>query len=60
MLFYQISASTTNGKLQKSHIKKIKSKISVPTWNTKFELSDESYSVPEIQDYFEYIIKKQG
>ena len=26
--------------------------------NEKFELTDGSYSVPDIQDYFEYIIKK--
>ena len=30
--------------------------MSAPTWNDKFELSDDSYSVPHIQDYFEYII----
>ena len=29
-----------------------------PTWNEKFELPDASYSVSDIQDYFEYIIKK--
>ena len=33
-------------------------KISVPTWNDKFKLPNESYSVSDIQDYFEYIIKK--
>ena len=33
-------------------------KISVPTWNEKFELPDGSYSVSDIQDCFEYIIKK--
>ena len=26
-------------------------------WNDKFELSDGSYSVPDIQGYFEHIIK---
>ena len=35
-------------------------KISAPTWNGKFELPDGSYSVPDIQDYFEYILKKHG
>ena len=30
-----------------------------PTWNEKLELPDGSYSVSDIQDYFEYIIKKQ-
>ena len=37
-----------------------KFKISTPTWNDKFELPDGSYSVSDIQDYFEYILKKQG
>ena len=34
-----------------------KYKISAPTWNDKFELPDGSYSVSDIQDYFEYILK---
>ena len=37
-----------------------KFKISALTWNDKFELPDGSYSVPDIQDYFEYILKKHG
>ena len=41
---------------KKSH-KNNKFKISEPTWNEKFGLCDESYSVTDIQDYFEYIIK---
>ena len=32
-------------------------KISTPTRNNKFELLDGSYSVSDIQDYFDYIIK---
>ena len=28
------------------------------TWNDKFNLPDRSYSVSDIKDYFEYIIKK--
>ena len=35
-----------------------KFKISAPTWNDKFELPDGSYSISDIQDYFEFIIKK--
>ena len=35
-----------------------KFKISAPTWNDKFELLDGSYSVLNIQDYFEWILKK--
>ena len=34
-----------------------KFKISAPTWNDKFELLDGSYSVSDIQDYFEYILE---
>ena len=32
--------------------------VSAPTWNDEFNLPDGSYSVSDIQDYFEYIIKK--
>ena len=35
-----------------------KLKISAPTWNDDFSLPDGSYSVSDVQDYFEYIIKK--
>ena len=35
-----------------------KYKTSAPTWNEKFKLPDGSYSVSDIQDYFEYIMKK--
>ena len=35
-------------------------KISAPTWNDKFELLNGLYSVSDIQDYFEYILKKLG
>ena len=35
-----------------------KFKISAPTWNEEFKLPDGSYSVSDIQDYFEYILKK--
>ena len=37
-----------------------KFKISAPTWNEEFKLPDGSYSVSDIQDYFEYIMKKHG
>ena len=37
-----------------------KFKTSAPTWKDKFELPDGSYSLSEIQDYFEYILKKHG
>ena len=35
-----------------------KFKISATTWNDEFDLSDGSYSIFDIQDYFEYIIEK--
>ena len=37
-----------------------KFEISAPTWNKKLQVPDGSYSVSDIQDYFEYIIKKHG
>ena len=36
-----------------------KLKISAPTWNETFDLPDGLYNISEIQDYIEYIIKKQ-
>ena len=45
-----IRSSYTNNKFE----------ISAPTWNDKIELLDGSYSVSDIQDYFEYILKKHG
>ena len=35
-----------------------KFKILTPTWNDEFESPDGSYSISDIQDYFEYIFKK--
>ena len=35
-----------------------KFKMPAPTWNDEFDLPDESYSIADIQDYFEFIIKK--
>ena len=35
-------------------------KISAPKWNEEFELPDGSYSISDIQDYFEYILKKHS
>ena len=42
----------------KSEYKNNKFKISAPTWNDTFGLPDGSYSIEDIQDYFEFIIKK--
>ena len=44
----------------KDTYKNNKFKISAPTWNEEFKLPDGFYSVTDIQDYFEYIIKKRG
>ena len=44
----------------KKSYKNNKFKISVPTLNEEFELPDGSYSISDIQDYFEYILKKHG
>ena len=35
-----------------------KFKISAPSWNDEFDLPDGSYSISDIQDYFEYFIEK--
>ena len=43
----------------KSEYNNNKFKISAPTWNDEFNLPDGSYSVSDIQNYFEYIIEKQ-
>ena len=42
----------------KKSYKNNKLKIIAPTWNQEFELPDGSYSVLDIQNYFEYILSK--
>ena len=37
-----------------------KFKISAPTWSDEFESVGGSYSISDIQDYFEYILKKHS
>ena len=44
----------------KSSYNNNKFKISAPTWDEEFELPDGSYSISDIQDYFEYILKKHS
>ena len=44
----------------KSSYNNNKFKISAPTWSEEFELPDGSYSVSDIQDYFEYNLKKHN
>ena len=53
MLLYQILAFTIHGKFLKSQAKIINN-------NNKFELPAGSYSVSDIQDYFEYTLKQHG
>ena len=42
----------------KSEYNNNKFKTSATTWNDEFNFPDGSYSITDIQDYFEYIIKK--
>ena len=42
----------------KSKYNNNKFKIPAPTWNDTFDLPDVSYSIADIQYYFEFIIKK--
>ena len=44
----------------KSSYNNNKFKTSAPTWNDEFELPEGSYSISDIQDYFEYILKKHN
>ena len=44
----------------KSSYKNNKFKISAPTWSDEFELPDGSYSILDIQDSFEYILKRHS
>ena len=45
-------------KNMRKQYKNNKLKVITPTWNYEFELPDGSYSVSDIRDYIEYIIKK--
>ena len=42
----------------KSKYSNNKFKISAPTWNDTFDIPDGSYSISDIQDCFEFILKK--
>ena len=44
----------------KSSYNNNKFKISAPTWSEEFELPEGPHSVSDIQDYFEYILKKHS
>ena len=58
ILHWLISAFITHGKTLNLLIRTINLKISAPTWNYEFDLLDGSYSISDVQDQFEYIIKK--
>ena len=42
----------------KSEYNNNKFKISAPSWNDTFDLPDGPYSIADIQDYSQFIIKK--
>ena len=44
----------------KSSYKNNKFKISAPKWSAEFDLPDGSHSISNIQDYFEYNLKKHS
>ena len=50
-MVHQILALTIHEEIYKSYIRTI---------NLKYQLQDGSYSISDIQDYFEYILKKHG
>ena len=55
-----LSIYYTWNNIKSSYNNNNKFKISAPTWNEEFTLPDGSYSISDIQDYFEYILKKYG
>ena len=59
LLPYQILALNTWKNIKRSYSNN-ECKISAPTWKDKFEIPDGLYSLSDIQDYFEYILKKHG
>ena len=59
MLLFKNDLFITLGKKYiKKQYKNNKLKIIAQTWNDEFELPDGSYSVSDIQDYIEHMIKK--
>ena len=57
MVLAKLSIYYTRKSIKSSH-KNNKFKSSAPTWNDEFDFSVGSYSIWDIQDFFEYIIKK--
>ena len=58
--FSNVSIYYTWKNIKSSYNNNNKFKISAPTWNDEFKLPDGSYSVSDIQNYFEYILKHRG
>ena len=58
MALANLSIYYTCKNIIKSEYNKNKFKISEQSWNDTFDLPDGSYSTSDIQDYFEFIIKK--
>ena len=58
MFLFKTYLFITRGKNVRKQYENSKLKIIAPTCNDEFELPDGSYSVSDIQDYIEYIIKK--
>ena len=59
-MLYQILVFTNTWKNIKRSYNNNKFKISVLAWRDEFELPDGSYSILDIQDYFEYILQKHS
>ena len=60
LLLSSLSIYYTWRSIKKKSYNNNKFKISAPAWNYEFELPDGSYLIPDIQDLFEYILKKHG
>ena len=60
LLLSSLSIYYTWRSIKKKSYNNNKFKISAPAWNYEFELPDGSYLIPDIQDFFEYILKKHG
>ena len=58
--FSNLSIYYTLKNIKSSYNNNDKFKTSAPTWNDEFQLPDGLYSVSDIQDYFEYILKKHS
>ena len=57
MMLFKIYQFIKRGKYMQQY-ERNKLKIIAPEWNDEFELPDGFYSVSDIQDYIECIIKK--